>query len=381
MFPVAQPELSESKVVERSGVGGVALDSLLVRVKSFGHFAHIQQGVSAVGSGGTAAEGFGALENPDCLRKAALIVEQDAVHVHGFRKIWIARKRPPKPGPCPGRVLFRCTKLAPGYMRFHLVWIEREGFSQVGFGFLGAAALALQNRQVDPAGDQVGAQLDRSLQRRMGLKLASLLAQQTSQVHPCGGEVRPFDKRATIAGFGFFELAHAREDEACGEFGFRQTRAQRNRLPVAVKRLLIAAHDGKRIAEPEKSGHQRRLTAQRQAKFPNRLFRTADRQFQLAQTHPGQGIHSFQANGLLVGVFRLVIPVSGLERLAERDPGRNHGRRLGRRGLGHLHRGFRLAAGQRNQADSHQRLRLARVLLEHLLVAMGHLSQPAGQQS
>ena len=47
----------------------------------------------------------------------------------------------------------------------------------------------------------------------------------------------------------------------------------------------------------------------------------------------------------------------------------------------HLYSRARLAACQRNQADAHKGFRLVRVLLEHALIAMRYLSQPARQRS
>jgi hypothetical protein len=73
--------------------------------------------------------------------------------------------------------------------------------------------------------------------------------------------------------------------------------------------------------------------------------------------------------------------VSRLERLAERNPGVNHARLRGGCGLCHFYGGICLAACQRDEADSHQSFGLARILLQHALIAMRHLGQPAGQRA
>ena len=194
-------------------------------------------------------------------------------------------------------ILLRCAKLAPGNVRLHLLGVEGEGLSEVGFRFLGAASLPFQDGQIDPSGDQVGAQLDRALAAcRVGLELTALFAQQAAEIHPGGGKVGALYKGATIASFGLFELAHTKlRTKAGGKFGFRKMRAKRKSLPVAVECLFMTPHAGKRGAESQMRRNRRRLTAKSQGKLPNRLFGSADGELQFAQAHTRQNIGSVEA--------------------------------------------------------------------------------------
>ena len=135
------------------------------------------------------------------------------------------------------------------------------------------------------------------------------------------------------------------------------------------------------MAQAHVGGRQRRLLAQRQLIFPDALFRPSGGQHQFAQPHPRQRVHAVQADGMKVGALGLIPPAGGLQRLTQRHPGRAHLRRHGQRRAGHLHRRFRLAAGQGHQAHAHQRVRIARVLGQHALVAERNLAEPAGQSS
>jgi hypothetical protein len=146
-----------------------------------------------------------------------------------------------------------------------------------------------------------------------------------------------------------------------------------------IERLLIAAHACISISQAQVSGCQRRLLAERQLKFPDRFFRAASGELQLAHSHPRQCVPAIPADRFSVSPLGLLAAAGGLQRLAQRDPCKPHLRCGGHGCFSHLYRCIVLAASQGHQADAHQRIGLARVLLQHELIAQRRLGQPAGQ--
>ena len=229
--------------------GGIALDGQLLRPQGLVHSPQVQQGVSAIGGGGVATENLGLLENAYRLLEAAFLVEQDAVHVDSLGVVRLAGQSPAQPLPCACQVALRGAKLAPGHQGFYLFRIEGKGLAQIGFGLGRPAALPLQNCQVDPAADQVGAQFDGAQQGSLGVDLAPLFAQQAAQVDPGGGKVRAQGESAAVASFGLPRPSHARQDKADGKLGLGHPRANRHRQLVVFQCFIVAAQAGHGIAQ------------------------------------------------------------------------------------------------------------------------------------
>lgn len=270
------------------------------------------------------------------------------------------------------RVVLGGAKLAPCHQRFHLLRVKGKGLAQIFFGRGGAMALPLQDCQVDPAGDQIRSQFDGSQQGGLGVDFAPLLAQQAAQVDPCGGKVRAQGKSAAIASLGLLGIPHARQRKASGKFNLRHPRTNRQRLLVALQSLFVASQTSQRISQAHVCRGQRGLAAESQLELSDSILATARGKPQFAQAHVSQRIRAVQADGVDISALSLIVPVGGLESLAQRNPCGDHARRGGDRGPGHPDRGLGLAAGQRHQGDAHQRLRVTGVLLQHALATERH---------
>ena len=205
MLPVAQAQPGERQVILRPGALRIALDGRLVRAQSLGHPAHIQKGVAAVGGSGPVAQRLGPFKYFYGLGKAAIVVEQDAVHIHGLSVVRLARQSPAQPLPCAGLVALGGAELAPGNVCLHLGRVQREGLAQVSLGLGRTAAFALQQGQVDPARNQIRPQLDGPPQRRFGISFAPLIAQQAAEIHPGRCKIRPPHERPAITHFGLMQ--------------------------------------------------------------------------------------------------------------------------------------------------------------------------------
>ena len=355
------------------------INGVLVRCKRLTHPTQIEQGVASVGTSGMVAQRLGAPECLNRLLKTPFGVEQDAVHVMRFRLVRIARQRPAQPSPCAGNISLGGAKLAPGNVGLHLVGIQRKGLAEVGLGFDGTATLAFQHAQVDPAGDQVWAQLDGAEQGSFGVDFAALFAQQASEIHPGCGKVGTSDKCTAVAGFSFFEATHAGEDEAGGKLGLGQARPEAERALVTVECLLVAAGDGKCVAQTQVRGHKGGLAADGQFEIHHRLVGAAGCGLQFAQPQSCKLIHAVKPDSLAIGGLSLLRVSRSLERLAQRHPGRAHGRSGLNGRFGHLYRRLGLVAGQGHQAHANQCLRMMRVGLECALIAEGDLGKTAGE--
>jgi hypothetical protein len=288
LLPVAQPKLRQGQVVLCAGVGWIALDRILVRTQCLIHAAHFQQGVSAIGGRAPVAQCLCPLKSSDRLRKTAFRVQQNAVHIHCFCIVRIARQSPAQPLPGACQIPPPRAELAPGHQRLHLLGIQCEGLAEMCFRRSWPVAFPLQNREVDPASKQIGAQLDRPLQRRFGIDFVrrGRLAQQAAQVHPGGGKVRPQHQRPPITRFGLFHPSQSRQHKASGKLGLWKTRTHGYRLLITHQRLLVPPHQSQRIAQAEVGGHQRRLPRESQLKFPPSLCQAARGNLQLTQPHP-----------------------------------------------------------------------------------------------
>ena len=80
-----------------------------------------------------------------------------------------------------------------------------------------------------------------------------------------------------------------------------------------------------------------------------------------------------------IGALGLVALMGGHEGLAQRNPGCAHPRRNPHGRGSHFYRSLNLPARKRDEAHAHQRLRVARVFEQHLLIAERYLTQPASE--
>ena len=98
------------------------------------------------------------------------------MHIHCLGVLRLARQCPAQPLPCAGLVVLGGTELAPGNFGLHMIRVQREGLAQMRLGLIRTAAFALELRQVDPARNQIRAQLDGTSKRCFCIDLAPLFA-------------------------------------------------------------------------------------------------------------------------------------------------------------------------------------------------------------
>jgi hypothetical protein len=179
-------------------------------------------------------------------------------------------------------------------------------------GLFRPAPLALENREVDPAGNEVRTQLDGAIEGRGRPRILPTLAQQAAQTHPCSSEVGTQGERSAIACFRFLKAAKAGESESGSVFGLRQARPECESPSVAFEGLVVAILKGKSVAEAEMRGDQRRLALERELKFASRLVAKALGDAQLAQADMRENIHTVEFDGFLVCDIRLGTAAPGV---------------------------------------------------------------------
>ena len=154
-LPLTESEASESEIVSSTRLGGIGFNRLLVGAQGLRHPAQIEERVAAIGRRGPAAEKLSAVKDGDGLSESAVAVKQDAMHVDGFSVAGVTQEGPTEPGPGAGEILLSGAKLAPGNEGFNLCGIEGESSAEVRLTSFRVAPLALENRKVDPAGNEV----------------------------------------------------------------------------------------------------------------------------------------------------------------------------------------------------------------------------------
>jgi len=219
-LPVTQAQACERKIVTSARMIRISRNSLPVGKQSIAHAANVQQRVTAVRSGGFAAKRFGAIKNADRLGTSALHVEKYAVRVDRLCVEGIVQKCPAQPGPGAGEILLCDAELAPGDKCFKLCWIQCECLAEVRLCPLRPALLATKNRQVDPAGNHVGAKLDGSIERGRRPQVLAVIAKQAAKTDPRCRKVRTKCQGSTVANLSFLRPAEPRKHETCRVFRF-----------------------------------------------------------------------------------------------------------------------------------------------------------------
>ena len=255
--------------------------------------------------------------------------------------------------------------------------VERERLEQIALGDFRPATFALQDGKIDPPRNQIRPQLESAAQRGFRKHVLPLLPQQIPQVDPGCGKVGSRSNGTPVARFGFLHASQPGQCESRAKFTLRQARAQRECGLVLFQCLLIPSQQCERIAQPQVRRNQRRAALERELELGDSFFRKTCRDLQLAEAEARQRIHAIEPNGALVGFRCLLMPRSGLQRLPQSDPCRDHLRRRSYSGRRHLHSSLGLAAGQRHQAHANQRRGLRRVPLQNSLVAARNLGQAA----
>src|SRR5579863_2647208 len=83
---------------------------------------------------------------------------------------------------------------------------------------------------------------------------------------------------------------------------------------------------------------------------------------------------------MAIGLLRVLEAAGGLESLAEGDPAGAQSGRFADRCRRHLNGSRMLAAGERYEAYSEERFRVARILSQDTLVVEGGFGEPAGKR-
>jgi hypothetical protein len=208
-LPLTEAQAGESKIVARAGMGGIGFNRLLVGSQGLRHPAQIEERVAAVGRCGPAAEKLGMVKDSDGLGESALAVKQDAVHVDGFSVAGVTQKGPAEPRPGAGEILLSGAKLAPGNEGLNLCGVEGECSAEVRLSPFRPALFALENRKVDPAGNEVWTQLDGAMESRGRPSILPAIAKQAAETDPGSGEVRTQGERAAVTCFSFLKPAKA----------------------------------------------------------------------------------------------------------------------------------------------------------------------------
>ena len=108
---------------------------------------------------------MGAVEDGDRLGESLLGVEKNAVCVDSLCiRMAHVQEGPSEPGPRAGVIFLRDAELAPRDEGFNLRGVECEGLAEMRLRLKRATTFALENGEIDPARDEIGAELDRAMQ-------------------------------------------------------------------------------------------------------------------------------------------------------------------------------------------------------------------------
>jgi hypothetical protein len=247
-------------------------------------------------------------------------VQQDAVHVNGFSVAGVTQKGPAEPGPGAGEILLSGAKLAPGNERLNLRGVEGECSSEVRLSQFRSALLALENRKVDPAGNEVWTQLDGAIECRGRPSILPAVAKQAAEADPDSREVRTQGERAAVTCFSFMKPAKASQSESGGVLGLRQARLKSESPLVAFEGLDVAILKGESVAQAEMRADQRWLVLERELKFASCLVAMAVGDAQLTEAGMRESTRAVEPDGLLVSDIRLNTAALGVQSLAQGDP-------------------------------------------------------------
>jgi hypothetical protein len=382
-LPVAQPQLRERKVVERAGAGSDRARPPApapAKPRPCGPYP------AASFRGWTPRRGaqrLGPLEDFNCLRRKrpSLCSRMPCMFTASAWSGSRARaQRSHSPGA--GQILFGRAKLAPGHQRLHLLGIQREGLAQVRLRFGGPAAFPLQNRQVDPARNP-----GPDAARRRAARPPRQRPRVPARAAGCPGSSRRRQSPAAApalagSGFGLFQPSHPRQHKAGGKLALGQPRPQRQRLLVALQRLLIPPH-GRASALPRpRCAGPAPAAASGPAQTPAPLPQLA-RWRSSARPAPSGPARSCRPGGW---PRRRRAPPRRFDRRPS-APGPARPRPLPISGatataasaIFTAASNWRLASATRHMPTS--AFGWQRVLVQHPLVAERHLGQPAGQLS